>query len=155
SQLGYRFDMALESVERALEREHYVLDRWWLPWPMTIAGPKENGAGSEGERKRRSQVAQEGALAEKEPGLPPVRHVPGEHAEPNKPGQPGRMKPGMLVLFVVGELPTAGVHKVAMRRALDLGMQLGDHRPLRVLGPSFTGTQTSLSIVLGEWLKAN
>ncbi len=144
SQLGYRFDLALESIERALERERFVLDRWWLPWPMTVAGPeKDGGAEDVSPGKQRPHLAQVEHPAEKEPGLLLFRYVPRDKGDTSR---------RMLALFLVGELPTSGVHKVAMRRAMRLAGGLGDS-PLRVLGPSFTGTQTSLAIVMGDWLE--
>ena len=91
----------------------------------------------------------------------------------------------LLVLLVVGETSTEGLHKVAFRRALDLvdRYQPLDHhivedlrilgmtnlisldlvgpvdevlrrivpKRIRILGPSFTGTENSMSYVIKQW----
>lgn len=69
--------------------------------------------------------------------------------------------PDLQVLFIVGEVPTAGVHKDALRRALEDRDDVLRHTPssaadsLRIVGPSFSGSAPSLGVVLDGWRRAH
>lgn len=63
--------------------------------------------------------------------------------------------PRLLQVFLVGETATAGIHKRAFSASLDLigrsAKYKGDHT-VRILGPSFSGSQTSLEQTLQTWI---
>src|SRR5262249_48704146 len=63
----------------------------------------------------------------------------------------------LLLLFLVGETPTSGIHKAAFLNALDQIQRLLRDVPLkiRVLGPTFSGTAASLALSLRHWLQLN
>ncbi len=75
----------------------------------------------------------------------------------------GRSQPGVLIFrtrtyvllaFLVGETPTAGVHPDALKEAIVLARRLqgspeyGPQKPTRVLGPTYSGSAVSLARVL-------
>lgn len=130
---GYVFDQVVDAIQRAIEKKDgYILDRCWLPWEIDRkAKPKPGEPPSN--------------LRETSPGVLLFRH--------------GRDKamhvkdPGLCVVFLVGETPMSGVHKQAFYRALSLMRDVGypEGQPVRVLGPYFSGSQTSLQFVIGDW----
>ena len=61
--------------------------------------------------------------------------------------------PSLALVFVVGETPTTGIHKLAFQRALDeLAATCIDkvQSPVKVLGPSFSGSDVSLHVLLAN-----
>jgi hypothetical protein len=111
SRLGYRFDLALEAIERAVETQGFVLDRWWLPWDL--GGARGGDKGDSSPARIRA-----GCDPEKQPGVILFRQY-------NRLAK-DRERPGLLALIIVGEMPTAGVHQVAFRNALDLAARCTD-----------------------------
>jgi hypothetical protein len=131
SRFDYLFDQVVESLQRAVESEGFVVDRAWLPWRQT------SGTTAKITRSR---------LFERQPGLIIFRQ-----SSPDRTGnQSGESRhPRLLLMFLVGETPTAGIHKVALRRALDLVAgcpRLNDHA-IRLISPFFSGSHTSLEVV--------
>jgi hypothetical protein len=68
------------------------------------------------------------------------------------PGSASARDADLQLLYVVGEVPTGGVHKEALQRALkerdDILLRSGRTDTLRIVGPSFSGSAASLGIVL-------
>jgi hypothetical protein len=139
SPFGYAFDQVVDAIQRGVqEKNGYVLDRAWLPWEV--------------DRKPRTP----------EPGKdppPPIRDTtPGvllfRHG---KDATRGVKSAGLCVVFLVGETPVGGVHKIAFSRCLKLIAQSGTlaDGPVRVVGPYFTGSQTSLQFALDDWLRGS
>ncbi len=130
---GHTFDQVVDAVQRAVERKDgYLLDRAWLPWELDRkAKPKD---GEEPQRLRESY-----------PGVMVFRH--GKHTERRV------NRPGMCIVFLVGETPMGGIHKRAFTRALRMMANAGHPAtdPVRIVGPYFTGSQTSLQFILGDW----
>ena len=71
----------------------------------------------------------------------------------------------LLVVFLVGETPTTGVHKSAFESALKQVSELPKYAPqatciagldcqseIKIIGPSFSGSATSIRLSLEEWL---
>ena len=60
-----------------------------------------------------------------------------------------------LLVFLVGETATAGLDKKAFMAALHLISRLGEYQlnshQVNVLGPHFSGSQTSLEIIIRQW----
>jgi len=88
------FDHYLAAVQRAVERAGFDLDRFYLPWP--------NSTQDEAARK---QALSSRRFAE-EAGIMLFRCDRCENKD-------------LLLLFLVGETPTTGIHKKALRNALD------------------------------------
>lgn len=138
SPFGYAFDQVVDAVQRAVERKDgYLLDRSWLPWELdrkamlkTKDGPENPDAAN---------------LRERQPGVLLFRH-----GSDVKAGVP---RPGLLAVFLVGENSISGLHKKAFTRALNLIAECGqpETEPIRIVGPYFTGSQTSLQFVVGDW----
>ncbi len=146
SRLPYFFDSFVDSLETAVEAAGYALDRFALPW--TQKG--EEGAPS---------LSGQRALYESTPGLILFRN-PRDHK--------------LLLVFLVGETPTTGIHKRAMFSALDQMAQFYPWDPghaslpqafpkpqsqspadtFMVMGPAFSGSAVSLRFVLNNWIES-
>jgi hypothetical protein len=127
SRLAVDFDLALIALQRGLAEAKYQLIRKWLPWTDP----------DEAEQKQHRGAA----------GMMLFRYSPG-------PGDP--TKPSLLAVFVVGETPKLGIHKLAFERAVDFILALhqaaGGTSPSRleipVLGPTFSGSADSLNLAM-------
>jgi len=130
---GYSFDHVVDAIQRGVEKKDgYILDRCWLPWELDRkAKPKPGEPASN--------------LRETTPGILLFRH--------GKDKSRKIAHPGLCVVFLVGETPMGGIHKQAFYRALDLMREVGypETVPVRVIGPYFSGSQTSLQFVIGDW----
>jgi len=138
SPFGYAFDQVIDAVQRAVERKDgYLLDRSWLPWELDRKAMLKTKDGPENPDAT--------TLRERQPGVLLFRHSSDLKA--------GVTKPGLLAVFLVGENSISGLHKKAFTRALNLIAQCGqpETEPIRIVGPYFTGSQTSLQFVLGDW----
>lgn len=133
SPYGHAFDQVVDAIERAVEKKDgYVLDRCWLPWEVDKrAKPKPGDPPSN--------------LHEKKPGVLLFRR--------GKDKARGTDRPGLCVVFLIGETPMSGIHKQAFYNALTLMRDVGhpDGGVVRVIGPYFSGSQTSLQFVIGDW----
>lgn len=56
--------------------------------------------------------------------------------------------PRVLMVLVVGETPTSGVHGAALLNALRMSEQFSSATPIRIVGPTFSGTAYSLRVLL-------
>ncbi len=146
SRLPRFFDSFVESIQRAAEAAGYTIDRFALPWPVS-GGETSDAAPNLHEH-----------LYDSQPGLMLFR-------------DPSSLK--LLLVFLVGETPTAGVHKSAMFSALEQLAQFysegpqhadlppgfplpdasGDANTIRIMGPSFSGSAVSLRFVLDKWMR--
>jgi hypothetical protein len=135
SPYGHAFDQVVDAVQRAVEnKDGYVLDRCWLPWDVDRkAKPKPGDPPSN--------------LRTEHPGVLLFRH--GRDKTRNV------KSPGLCVVFLVGETPMGGIHKQALYAALKLMADVGhpETAPVRIVGPHFSGSQTSLQFVIGDWWK--
>ena len=130
---GHSFDQVVDAIQRAVEKKDgYVLDRCWLPWDIDRkAKPKPGDPPSN--------------LHQTMPGVLLFRHGKDKARKVNRPS--------LCAVFLIGESPMSGVHKPAFYRALSMIRKAGHpvSEPLRVLGPYFSGSQTSLQFVIGDW----
>jgi hypothetical protein len=130
---GHSFDQVVDAIQRAVEKKDgYVLDRCWLPWDVDRkAKPKPGDSPSK--------------LREKNPGVLLFRHGRDKARKVNDPA--------LCVVFLIGETPMGGVQKQALYSALKLMAEVGhpESAPVRVVGPYFSGSQTSLQFVIGDW----
>ena len=147
SHLDWSFDAGLEAIRRAFETSDYVVDRFWLPGPRDSVSP---GSG-------RPRVA----LRELRPGVMLFRHVQADSLSLDRDSR------RLQLLYLVPELPTRGIHKKALRAALEereallhpgtpdsLPLRRDSTGPIRIVGPNFSGAALSLRFVLQQWLAA-
>jgi len=147
SRLPNFFDSFVESISSAAEASGYTLDRFAFPWTEADVTGQKN------------QPLWRQAIYDSDPGLILFRN-PRRHE--------------LLLVFVVGETPTTGIHKQALFSALDQMAQfypwdphhaelppefptiknLSSSDALRVMGPAFSGSAVSLRFVLDSWLKS-
>ncbi len=183
SRLSYLFDRNLEAIQRAIEAAGYVFDRYDFPWLE-----KANGNGKAGER-------QPGVILFRSTSLNIVTRCPSDDPREQMIEKVTAPSGRLLVLFVVGETPTSGVDKMALRNAFDqiallsrwrkmgqaelrvlpclpfpehdrcqspITKRCGDPnlrnesgREIRVLGPTFSGSQDSIELTMQGWLEAS
>jgi hypothetical protein len=129
SHLDWAFDSEVESVRRAFETADYLLDRFSLPW-------RPNGDGAQAAAASRDTVRR---LA---PGVMLFRRM-------------GEVDT-LAVVYLVGEVPTSGIHAAAFaaalldrRKVLGADTAAGAAWPryqdtLRIVGPTFSGSSPSL-----------
>jgi hypothetical protein len=125
------FDHYVDAIQRACEEADWEFDRYSLPWRTS---------------KNDSSSAQKTGRAWNTPGVLLFRHSRSDR---------------LLVVYLIGETPTAGVHKVALRNALDEVTELSAvnswpyqpvARNVRIMGPAFSGSAVSLAFALKSWL---
>lgn len=122
---GWQFDPTMAAIEEAVAASGFVLDRFWFP---TTESTEASASGSR--------------MHESEPGIVLFRSD-----QPRTHGPDERVRK-LLVVLVVPETPTAGVHLPAFNAALDTisrwnGSNTED--PLLVLGPYFSGGSHSIA----------
>jgi hypothetical protein len=144
SRLPYFFDSFLDSIQRACEAAGYVLDSFDLAWPLQRSEGKNIAS------------AHRPVRFESEPSLLLFRD-PRQHK--------------LLVIFLVGETPTGGIHKHAMASALRQiasfypwgpgydklpralpGVSPDSRDVIKLMVPSFSGSAASLEFSLRDWL---
>jgi hypothetical protein len=131
SSFNYVFDRYLEAIQRALEVTGYTIDRYDLPWLKTGAESKDATATPANSRSAR------------EPGVILFRK--------NEAG-----KTSLLVLFLISETPTTGIYQAALLNALEQTKRLSQSAStIRLLGPTFSGSATSLTRAVRSWLENN
>ena len=138
SPFGYAFDQAVDAIQRGVQqKDGYLLDRAWLPWEV--------------DRKPKPAPAGRPAAAAR-PARPHARRAP---VPPREGRRRGVNKPGLCVVFLVGETPLGGIHKRAFWKCLNLIGTSGQqpNEPVRVVGPYFTGSQTSLQFLIDDWMR--
>src|SRR5580698_2073159 len=125
------FDRTAEAIQQAGQDENYIYDSSWLPWETAHAGDDENA-----EKRREAQ--------EDQPGILLFRKGFGRQAPSHQPFDQG------LAVLIVGEEPTAGIHRRQFENAVKWIDALqpakdGELRlPVQILGPSFSGSIPSL-----------
>lgn len=154
--LSVQLDDDIDAIQHAAEYEGYLLDRYKLPWP-TPAERAAKGGEAEIDQSEESEPAPDESAP---PGTKPVlRSEPGillfrdDHIH------------RLLVVFLVGETPISGIHKPAMRKALQQVCELhhafasalprgdcqGDCPPISIMGPVFSGSQESMLFAIHDW----
>ena len=126
----YFFDTSLQALRLAVEMgdgdgKHNFRDAAWLPWDDRLV-PDADKTKSEDCRLTT-------------PGLVIFRHA-GPDASTTK----------LVVLLLVGETPTTGVHQAAFVNALTVASWF--ERPtLKIVGPTFSGSAASMRRGLDTW----
>ena len=127
---GWQFDPTMAAIEEAVAASGFVLDRFWFPTTdATVA------------------AASASAAHEHQPGVVLFRSDQPRNQETDDRARK------LLVVFVVPETPTAGVHLPAFNAALDTIAQwsrtdAAPDEPVLVLGPYFSGGSHSIARAL-------
>jgi len=151
--LALMFDRMAEVIQQAAQDEGYSYEDSWLPWDdKDEAYVRLADADQASYRKE---------LSEDQPGILVFRH--GALEEINKEPSPSESKSSDplapyrngLIVFVVGEDPTRGIHTEQFTNALawiDKLRGLNSSKPSRtaILGPTFSGSFPSLAKLLSD-----
>jgi hypothetical protein len=130
----------------------YVFDRAWLPWELD----KKKLQAKPGTdvrlslfgvllRAPRDEAADQTPYREKFPGVMLFR---------DSGPRVARSRGKLCVVYLIGENPTSGIDKRSFSASLELLTlypSKPNRQPIRVIGPYFTGSQTSLKHVLDTW----
>jgi hypothetical protein len=125
SPFDYSFDRYLDSIRIALETSGYLLDQYQFPW-------RAAGVPDDKLPKAQSSFVQSSKIR---PGVAIFRR---QHE--------------FLTLLLVGETPTAGIHREAFLNALNV-QRLGADEPatVRIIGPTFSGSTDSVRDAIQQW----
>ena len=142
------FDRMSEAIQQGASDEGYVYDSSWLPWvttDSTFSSLKDQDAA---DARKEAQEGQPGILLfRRKPSMGPTESGT---ASANLPYQDG------LVVFIVGEEPTQGIHRDQFRNATAwiAALQANDANKRRlppiILGPSFSGSVYSLAALVSD-----
>jgi hypothetical protein len=171
SRFGYMFDMRVDAIQRAVESRGFVMDRFWFPWEESLShDPTKDGRPRLHERepglilfRRRkpnpdaqTQIRTEGVFflsqAASECLSTPFHRLTQVPVVAEIDTRVHNDE--LLIVFLVGELPNAGVHKRALRTSLDGVLDYSltpDDTPFRIMGPTFSGSQPSFEVSLRTW----
>ncbi|HEX6372192.1 MAG TPA: hypothetical protein VF006_24960 [Longimicrobium sp.] len=142
SHLDWAYDSYVEAIRRAYERAGYVTDRFWMPWGTVADTARIEGV----------------PVREAWPGVMLFRKI-----DPDSLRADSTVR--LHLLYFVGEVPTRGVHRPALLRALRerdsllaaTGRWTADdslRRRVRIVGPAFSGSSFSLRTALEAWIPA-
>lgn len=151
--LSLQFDRTLEAIQQAAQDERYTYDSAWLPWKT-----ERVQYGSLADRKTEMKEAAEREVC---PGLVLFRRSMSARTPIDCKDSAGAIPPsdavpyqcGLLV-FVVGEVPTAGLNRPQWDNALywidTHASKNRTDKTLRVLGPNFSGSMPSFVRALDD-----
>jgi hypothetical protein len=129
------FDRLVEAIQQAAQDEGYDYDSSWLPWeteePVALSRLEDRDKEEDRKAKREDQ-----------PGILLFRNTRGSPFEKG------------LIVFVVGEESTRGIHRKQFENAIAwidaLRAQGIKDTPVALLGPTFSGSFPSLSQLLAS-----
>jgi hypothetical protein len=133
------FDRGIESIQKAAQASGYLFSRAWMPWDIATHPESPDFTVRLAQTEFREKV----------------ESLPGLMIFQRPRGDTGSQAPILFVL-VVGETPTGGIHVEQFQNALNirqtiLGVSNGFHgeaNVLRIHGPSFSGSLSSLDNLL-------
>ena len=138
------FDRFIESIQQGAQDEGYEYDSSWLPWETeepALALLVDQDEADDRKTKREDQ-----------PGILLFRNSKEDTDTPPTPYTPYKKA---LIVFVVGEEPTRGIHRKQFKNAVAWIKALQGHGTkgsrVAILGPTFSGSLPSL----GELLSAD
>jgi len=149
--LALTFDRGIEALQQAAQRMGYGFDRAILPWDVhPFSVPDDIG--------KRQAIIQEQRERESYPGLlifheGPQHQADRETANGTRPESSEHHTEPLFVL-VVAESPTGGLRRQQFSRAMKIMKDIagetadGKQQPLRILGPTFSGSLESLHAAL-------
>jgi hypothetical protein len=124
-------DNTIDGIWKGAGATDWQFSTQWLPWSDTIDS-------KEGDPTKRAEEREVIRQQEKQPGLLVFRRAQSEDLEP----------PEALLIFVVGETPTAGVNPDQFQIARAYMETLGPYRrsdTVKIVGPTFSGSFHSLA----------
>ena len=129
------FDRFVEAIQQGGQDEGYEYDSSWLPWETeepALALLTDQDEADDRKTKREDQ-----------PGILLFRN---SHETPSSPHTPYKKA---LIVFIVGEEPTRGIHRKQFENAVAWIEALQRHGtkspPVAILGPTFSGSLPSLN----------
>ena len=147
------FDRLTEALQQAAQEQGYNYDDSWLPWN------EESPSGDQkADTLQRRQNQQPGVLVFRS-AVPPASAWPPCPDDPQKLCVPAPYSQGLIV-FVVGENPTGGIHLGQFQNAIQWVQALspqGRWENARILGPYFSGSFPSLAqaLLINGLIKGN
>jgi hypothetical protein len=154
SHLPQSFDRAVDSIQRSVQESGYLLDRWFFPWKKGIETRWHLSSSLEDSPNGGWTATSKPAprdLHRRTPGVLLFRSGRSQESE-------------LLVVFLVGEIPTAGIQREAFTKALDAIGRCKTVLPdcssceserIRLLAPYFSGSAESIRNALRAWDKRN
>jgi hypothetical protein len=137
SHAGWQFDTIVDAIRSAVNASGYVLDRFYMPDIGAEVSPNAKAG------------TVRGHLHERWPGLILFRDTGTVWTTPDPP-QTSHRRNELLLVFLVAETPTFGIHQAAFVKALSFITQWDAQHlfPILVLGPTFSGSISSLANAL-------
>jgi len=135
--MALNFDRVLEGLQLAAEKAGFVIDRYWLPWPAP------NAASAAGQAVHAAPPVEPDEM---EPGVVLFRRNANQ----------ATAEPIVLFAFLVADMSTAGIDGTQFSKAVsyvdevmcpdqeDPKAPCPAAQPVRVVGPSFSGSLSSL-----------
>ncbi len=127
---GWQFDPIVDAIQQAATESHFSLDRFAIP---DLDAPAD--ADDRTTAKRR--------LHEQQPGVILFRDTGDSYYTPSR-----TLRKELLVVFLVAETATFGVHQGAFREAVRFAAQWEPNNEISVLGPTFSGSSASIATAL-------
>ena len=157
---GYRFDFFYSAIQVAIGEAGFTLDRFTFPWQKGSDGPEKTGGEGSKDRKAGSRRRDPSRNRERWPGVVLFRKAPEGGPDGTEPKSNDPSRERLLILLIIGETSTWGIHKEAFTECLRFRRKLyaGTPRaldPVLVLGPSFTGSASSLRLAITNWMIAD
>jgi hypothetical protein len=112
SHLALQFDRDIVSLERAAEASGFVFERYWFPWNGLIKTGQNGHTDSQTDSLRQQLREQPGILIFR--SFAKTRNAQGFFIPFSS----------RLIIFLVGETPTAGINKVALTKAIQYTAEL-------------------------------
>jgi len=131
-------DALIEAVQQAAQDDNYSYEGSWLPWDDT-----SKDYALLADQQRADELK---GIQEQQPGVLIFRRELSSDTD-------GLPYPSGLIVFLVGEQPTRGISDKQFENALAWISTLGGSKPvgskpLRILGPTFSGSLPSLARAL-------
>src|SRR5262245_12678057 len=127
--MSLTFDRTLEGLQLAAQDSGYVMDRYWLPWRVQTNTDGKDSPDSADAKSREARSSQ--------PGLVLFRN-----------NSPAPLEPKAFFVFLVADTATTGIDGTQFRNAVTYLDQVcagcGPDKPVRIIGPSFSGSLDSL-----------
>ena len=137
--LPLAFDRSIEVIQEAAEDNNFIYDSSWFPWDHPDKSLELYADQKLADAEMEAQQLQPGIMVFRAGASAP-------DADTGKPGGDGPYEAG-LVVFVVGEQPTGGINDRQFENAMSWleALQTETPRPLKILGPAFSGSLPSLA----------
>jgi len=139
------FDRFISAIQQAAQDEGYTYDGSWFPWNDVQKETDSSGDKDMADALKEKKHRQPGVIVFRwgRDEEPPEEQ---QNASPNQ--RQRRYYSGGLVVFLVGEQPTGGIDDFQFEHAWQWLTTLQPRfveRPVRILGPTFTGSLPSLA----------